>query len=1054
MRYKMKVKVLLASLLVSAASLAQAASEPVIIKSPCDYQVLSISQNGKWACGVYNDYSYTNYGFLWNLESDEITMLSGADESEAWSVSDNGVVAGMYTDYNYNANGSKVSLPGYYANGKWNRLELPQGTVASGIAYAITPDGHYISGTVQSGSIYQGYIWKDGKIDKTLMNTTCSMPYAIAPDGQSAAGWIDQGNRAACYWNADGGIEILSTFKSPWSTGRKFSPDGKKLLFWGGWEGDDDATATLKGIYDIETKTISTIAPVRMGDFDLYDISNSYTVVGQLEGRGYINYNGTPMFVEQFLTERGVDLAAQHVLKMDGTDYFQVYRAQALSADDNVMAVLFYNDDKDSEGNLAVSSQSMIIKFNQASTGLSPVSVKASQCSGISSVNVSWKANVAAKGISGYNIYRDGTKVNANPVTETSYIDADVPAGNHEYSVTALYGETESDKSEAVAVEVASKTVSAPSAIFATQRGYSSAYAEWTAPQTNFASLTYYDANNANLQGFGVNATGYVYENAIRFDKSTVSAYKGQKITAVGFCPMSEQTYWKINLYTYDNEGALKNFWSQKVTQQLVYGERNVVVLEQPQDMPDGELLVAVEVSVGQPSQNITGMDYGRTVHQYSDLLRLTSEPDFYSVGNVYQSQGSIYSTTWNIDAVVAPADADLSADKVDHYVVYADGSEVGTSEKTSFVLPSLSEGKHDVGVSAVFANNAVSPVSTTSINVTPKTSALKAVDEVSVSLATNTVVDAKWQTPVDLDNTTVTYSGNVASNKGVYGPQENNYALMAGAIYTSKMFRGYNGYVIRAARFYPTADAVFTILIYKDGVLVCEKEVDDYTLGKWNVVKLDEEIAVDPKSSYRLVVDCYDVTPNQSALAVDKNSPVTNYSDLYSLDGESWASISDAAIYANWMIGLDIESTTPMQLPVAGYDVRIDGEKKNEALVKDNSFTYDFGTEDAVEHTVNVDVYYTVSATAVAGGATRFYIGVAGIADNVVDRIVVRQGDNELTFAGASVASVELVSASGAVVASAKGNTVSLNGVAAGVYVAKALVAGKTLTRKVQIVR
>ena len=33
-------------------------------------------------------------------------------------------------------------------------------------------------------------------------------------------------------------------------------------------------------------------------------------------------------------------------------------------------------------------------------------------------------------------------------------------------------------------------------------------------------------------------------------------------------------------------------------------------------------------------------------------------------------------------------------ADKVDHYVDYADGSEVGTSEKTSFVLPSLSEQK------------------------------------------------------------------------------------------------------------------------------------------------------------------------------------------------------------------------------------------------------------------------------------------------------------------------------------------------------------------------
>ena len=54
----------------------------------------------------------------------------------------------------------------------------------------------------------------------------------------------------------------------------------------------------------------------------------------------------------------------------------------------------------------------------------------------------------------------------------------------------------------------------------------------------------------------------------------------------------------------------------------------------------------------------------------------------------------------------------------------------------------------------------------------------------------------------------------------------------------------------------------------------------------------------------------------------------------------------------------------------------------------------------------------------------------------------------------GENVESVELVSAAGAVVAKAKGDTVSLNGVPAGMYVVKAVVAGETVTRKVMLTK
>lgn len=44
----------------------------------------------------------------------------------------------------------------------------------------------------------------------------------------------------------------------------------------------------------------------------------------------------------------------------------------------------------------------------------------------------------------GYNIYRNKSKLNAEPVSEARYVDSDVPEGDHTYTVTALYDKGES----------------------------------------------------------------------------------------------------------------------------------------------------------------------------------------------------------------------------------------------------------------------------------------------------------------------------------------------------------------------------------------------------------------------------------------------------------------------------------------------------------------------------------------------------------------------------------------------------------------------------------
>ena len=1067
----MKIQTLFSALLLSSVAMAQApALKPFVMKSPNEFRINCISGNGKWACGVYADYSDERYGFLWNLESGEIEMLNPSIPSVAYQVSDNGIVVGHYTDNTYKSNGASLVMAGYWANHKWNRLEMPSDGVVGSRALSVSPDGRYVSGNVVEGGLYTGYIWKDGKIYKELINTTASIPFAINPDGQSAAGWMEfDQERKCCIWEAGGNdVTFLSEWLSPWSYGRKYSHDGSKLLYYGGYNNfgtDTDENWGVYGIYDLATKQKTGIFPPVKNDergIDFFDISDRGTVVGCLgnDEIAFLMQDGKSYYAEDYLKERGVDLAEEHVLKTEDSDYFQMYRAGTVTADDNIMSFLYYNDDKAEDGQYDSSIQSMVVKFNQPTTGLVPVSVKASQLSGLNSALVSWKPNVAAEGISGYNIYRDGNKINSELVVSEEYIDATASLGTHSYAVTAVYGSDESQKSEACSLEIATKATPAPTAVFAQQRGYNNAYLQWNTPQTNFASLAYSDPDNVSLEGFGLRETGVSMETAVRFDATKTSAYKGQKITSVGFYPLSEQGSWKVNLYTYDATGKLQQIYSQPVTQKLNYGERNEVKLNTPQDLPAGELLVAIEVNVTEASQNILGLDNTRQTKQYSDLVRGTDEngnlePDFYSIGEVFEETGYLYPASWPIDATIAPADADMSKDEVNHYEVYADGKQVASSETKNYTLANLTNGAHTMGVKAVYKNGIESPLAETTLNIKTDDSKFIGVDSVGVEHKSNTTVTAFWNSPKIVDKVHVQYCDETdISEHAVAAPSDNNYCMMVSALYPSKTFRGRNGYKITGARFIPLTNASYTVMLYENGEQLNEIEVSDFTIGKWNEVKFDEPITLSDKNSYQLVIDCYDCAPNEPVMAIDNTSSVEGYSDLYSInDGESWNPLSSAAVYSNWMIGLSIESPESYYLPVKGYDVTIDGTKQNAELLTQNTLDHTFAAEDAKQHTIQVDVYYNVQPQkSVKGAVNTFFIGTAGITDNAIATISLTKGDNQLTVNGSNVSSVALVAANGATVAQAAGNTVSLNGVTAGVYVVKAVVDGESVVKKIQI--
>ena len=1029
------------------------AQKPVLLTTPAEYQLMRVSPNGKWACGVYVDYNYEERGFLWNLQSGTITMLSTLDVSEAWDVSNDGTVVGVFQHKEGN---STYECPGIWKDNQWTLLELPSG-YKTGRAFSITPDGQYTCGVITSGYSYLGYIWKDGKIYRQLNTSGVAMPYAISPDGQEATGWIERKNRTACYFKKDGSVIDLSSYQSIWSVGKGFSHDGSKILYWGGYDWSGDDLTQCWGVYDIATGD-STAVPMynKNADFDFFQISGKGTIVGESNNSSiaYMCVDGTPHSAYLYLQEKGVDFSSLGIYTLEGDSIPYMFRTQTISEDDNTVGLLYYATTDDGLAEL----KSVVVKFDIDSEHGAPAEVTVNNVDKRDIAKVLWAAPVGVEGIQGYNVYRDGEKMNEALVTATSFYDKGVKEGQHTYQVETVCADNTLVKSDEVAFEMKTIGMSQPISLFARQKGINSAYMQWDEPMSNYPTFGYYNYENPNTQGFGVTQDGLTFECAIKLDKEDMEQFDGYQLSKVDFFPMSEQKDWTLNVYQAD-EDSLKLIYTQPITQTLNYQVKNTVQLTQPLDIPAEDLYVAISVTVPIASTDVLGMDYG-VLNTKADLLRMEGESMFYSLYEISSYQGYPSYTAWMMDAVLEPKDGEAeNLDELCNYEIYVDGELKTTQTDTEVVLPGMEQGNYTVGVKAVFANGKSSDLTVKSLDIANRYERVEVVDVTAVGSSS---IHATWDTPLDKDATTITYASGAAATDadyGITGPESLNYALMVGALYKSSMFKGYMGYQVDGFRFYPTAESVFTFMLFENGKQICEQEVDadEVILNGWTSVKLKTPVTINPACDYKMVIDCYDVDPGKAPMAMDGNSCQVHVSDLYSVDeyAEDWSSASvDGGINGNWMIGLDIVDANAQPVNTDGYRVFIDGKVVNEAKVTANEYDYDFGAEDAKKHLIRIDTYYPNMENPYVGTLNYFYIGTAGIDGSKVEKLKLTYGNNILKVQGSDVESLSVYSVDGRRVAAANGDEVQLNGMGAGLYLIKVKANGTTTTQKIEIVR
>lgn len=1065
-----KISILCLSVLMALCAFAEKGG--LVLYSPDELQVMAVSPNGKWACGIQGDGTYTMLqGVLWNLETGELTYLSSINPSEVYDVNDDGIVVGNFYDDDVQGNGIPASVAGYYKDGKWTRVDnsafASQGVLArGGSCNAISADGRTIVGHVQNGpNDYQlaPAKWVDGKLVELLdCQGTGGTARSITADGTVASGWAySKGNmqRQIVIWKADADTaQYLSerynnstVVGSVWDVGYRFSPDGTKLAC---------NKMGLPFVYDLTTGTRREFEPVEeiIGtELSIWYVANDGLVMGtqKLPTYGYVNDGEKAMDITEWLQEEYnvvIDPAKSSITS--GVD----------RSDDGKVIVL--NGSKEGLWNSA------IVLLDREITYCAPAGLKAEKMQGVNNVRLTWNVPMAnSENVLGYSIYRDGNAV-VEGITDMAYVDNDLALGTYSYTVTAIYEDAEGNfvESEASVAAVVEVGESLPNSVVNIQThgiNYNDINIRWNAPQSNLPVATYFDPERL-VSGFGGGVTSFSVAICLPYD--VVSNYAGRySIARVAFMPRNVEAVYTVKVYINDVEVASKLVDSAN----LRYNDMNTVDLDTPVAVAAGDkVYVAVDVDASNfsiASNDVIGANYGYVVTGYSDLIKQAGEPEFYSLNQSAIDAGmGEFPHSFAISAIFAPVDengnVDLACDDVVGYEIYRDEEKIGETQDTQYTDGGLTEDTYTYGIVAKYGNNTQSATATAEVNFVPNEAALVAVEDMEV-YAGEDYLGVNWDAPLRNDSRVVTYATGACSGRGMTMSGATDLIEYTVAhVYPSSYLEWYEGYNVEALRFYPTGEALFVIALEEDGIDVAFIELgemnaaDGYKLNQWNNVKLEEPVKIKRGSTYRVKLVCAEVDPSTNPICTDMSIGAASVTDLYSWDYVNYSSAyMDGSVQGSWMIGMLIANDSKETLPVDSYKVIVDGDTDNAESVTEpryskNGLTWTVGDT----HRVKVNTVYNVAGgTLEVEGTQQVFKVAAGVESIEVDRVRVypNPATSYITVDG-EVEKLVLVDMAGRTVAQTNEATLDVTALAVGNYLLNVYNNGNVTTVKVIIKR
>ena len=480
------------------------------------------------------------------------------------------------------------------------------------------------------------------------------------------------------------------------------------------------------------------------------------------------------------------------------------------------------------------------------------------------------------KTVAGYNVYRDGQKLNAEPVGRRYFAETLEQEGDYRYTVQTVYidGSTSGQSVEATASIVASGEAKVPAQVKAVQSSYGYNV------NLSFADPDMYDGA-ASVESFETALDGaeiYTFDgNASQWYATSDCAFQGTKAIKAdkkdaAFCMIKAQGmgYLRMavrNADDHQGQGTLGVYYSLGGSQRdnFIF-LTSYTVGEAWQDivcqLPEGTEYVALSKAAAAPSLYVDGVSLYREApasHIYGfDIFRNGEQI------NTEPVQGISYT------------DHNLLPGHYDYQV------------RLTTLTSAVSELSDPVSLDLDYDNGSLAPTSLTA--------AMTASGDVYLNWMMPALGEPVWLRWHD---------GNSYDAAGL----PNGGAFYAGVQWMASDLKGYGHLALSDVEVYinQIPEALF-LLVYENNTLVRQQYVPTLKQYSFNTIHLDEPLKVDTEKNLRVAVY---VEHNEISvpLGYDKGPARSGRGDLYSTDGTTWTTMEDSGtdIDANWNISIGL---------------------------------------------------------------------------------------------------------------------------------------------------
>lgn len=586
-------------------------------------------------------------------------------------------------------------------------------------------------------------------------------------------------------------------------------------------------------------------------------------------------------------------------------------------------------------------TRGLAIRIDVQVKHLAPKYLSAEQMNGTDVVKVEWEAPLTGgQDVTGYRLYRNNSLLYEAAASERSYYDRQVVSDRtYVYTMTALYGETESEPSYGVSVSCETRAHRPVRDLTLRAVGYNSLDISWNTPVISLPKLQYFHEDD-EISAFG---STYDSEWGIRIPASDLAIYQGEKIRTFQFLPTGRQLDYEIRFYYADpvtGKDDAEPFYRQKVSpDDWTYGTMNIVRLTTPQDVPtDKDLVVAIRIeSAG--NFDMFGLQYDGFRAGYTDLARIEGKyPSFVAMSDMDPTTQVVLPV-----GVSVCSEEQMEAALVKTYIVREGEEPLSQTKGNSLLLTEVPDGHYRIGVQALYMDDELSEPVFSELDFRASERAL-AVNQVQIAVDEKQIVELNWLAPKD-DDAQLVYWGDNKPSAGLVMEEEEISYYAAISIYPTDMLGFYGSdYEIYGAYFYPTGMAQFELVLDDtESEVLAAAQLDQVTLNTFNYVLFEEPVEVNRSLMYRLTINITDPILNEAQLAFDSsNKSKEGFSNIIAA-GDVALTLTDfvsSGKFPSWLMGLMVRRRGAQDLNVRGYNVFIDGTQRNESLLSEPYFT------------------------------------------------------------------------------------------------------------------